>query len=296
MGWLDANLISLLNGVALAGLLFLVAVGLSLVFGTMDVLNLAHGAVSLLGAYLGVALLDPGHGLGAYALAALVAMVCGVAAGLLLTVLTQGVRDHLRQALLTLGVALVAADLLREAFGADVRSVPPPALLDGSVDLAGQTYPTYRLWVIGASTVVGLVLYVLLERTPMGAVVRATVADRAMVEALGIRTSWVLGGVFGLGAGLASLGGLMASPVLGAQPGLDNTVLLLALVVVVIGGLGSIRGAVLGALLVGEVQTLGVSLLPEQASFLLFGAMALVLLVRPAGLLPSAFSPAVTAR
>jgi branched-chain amino acid transport system permease protein len=165
--------------------------------------------------------------------------------------------------------------------------VPPPALIGGSVEVMGHTYPVYRLFVIGVSVVIGIVLFIVLERTQIGAVVRATVADRAMVEAIGVRSRVVLGGVFGFGAALAALGGLLAAPVLGAQPGLDSTVLMLALVVVVVGGLGSIRGAVLGAVLVGQVQTLGVALAPELASFLLFGAMALVLLIRPAGLLPA---------
>jgi branched-chain amino acid transport system permease protein len=287
MGWLDANLISILNGVALAALLFMIAVGLSLVFGTMDVLNLAHGAISLSGAYVGVALLEPGAALGDFLVALLTAAALGMALGAGLATMTSVVTSHLRQALLTLGIALIAAAVLTEIFGADVKSVPPPSALAGSVDLLGKQYPLYRLLVIGVAVLIALVLYVVLERTSVGAIVRATVADRGMVEALGIRSSLVLAGVFGFGAALASVGGLLAGPVLGAQPGLDNTVLLLALVVVVVGGLGSIRGALLGALLVGQVQTLGVSLLPDQASFLLFGAMALVLLMRPQGLLPS---------
>jgi branched-subunit amino acid ABC-type transport system permease component len=289
MGWLDANLLTILNGLALAALLFLIAVGLSLVFGTMDVLNLAHGVVSLTGAYIGVALLEPGTGSGGFLVAILAAAAIGLVLGAGLAALTSHVSDHLRQALLTLGIAMIAGDVLREVFGADVESVPPPATLDGSVDILGRSYPVYRLAVIGIGIAVGLVLYVVLERTRMGALVRATVADRTMVEAIGVRTRLVLGGVFALGAALAAMGGLLAGPVLGAQPGLDNTVLLLALVVVVIGGLGSIRGAVLGAVLVGEVQTLGVSLVPQLASFLLFGAMALVLLIKPTGLLPARY-------
>jgi branched-chain amino acid transport system permease protein len=287
MGWLDANFISILNGFALAALLFMIAVGLSLVFGTMDVLNLAHGVLSLTGAYVGVALLGPGTGLGTFVMAMLLAAAIGLALGAGLAALTSVVDNHLRQALLTLGIALVAGDVLRQIFGADVESVPAPAGLDGSVSLFGRQYPVYRLAVVGIAIVVGIALYVVLERTRVGAVVRATVADRGMVEALGIRSNLVLAGVFGVGAALATLGGMLAGPVLGAQPGLDNTVLLLALVVVVVGGLGSIRGALLGALLVGQVQTVGVSLLPEQASFLLFGAMALVLLLRPQGLFPA---------
>lgn len=287
MGWLDANLISILNGFALAALLFMIAVGLSLVFGTMDVLNLAHGTLSLTGGYVGVALLGPGVGLGTFVVAMLAAAAIGLALGAALAALTSVVDNHLRQALLTLGIALVAGDVLRQVFGADVESVAAPAGLDGSVSILGRQYPVYRLAVVAIAIVVGIALYVVLERTRVGAVVRATVADRGMVEALGIRSNLVLAGVFGVGAALATLGGMLAGPVLGAQPGLDNTILLLALVVVVVGGLGSIRGALLGALLVGQVQTVGVSLLPEQASFLLFGAMALVLLLRPQGLLPA---------
>jgi branched-chain amino acid transport system permease protein len=287
MGWLDANLISILNGVALAALLFMIAVGLSLVFGTMDVLNLAHGAISLTGAYVGVALLETGASLAGFLVALLAAAALGLVLGAALATMTSVVTSHLRQALLTLGIAFIAAAVLTEIFGADVESVAAPAGLDGSVDLLGKQYPLYRLAVIGFAVLIAIVLYVVLERTSVGAIVRATVADRGMVEALGIRSSLVLAGVFGFGAALASVGGLLAGPVLGAQPGLDSTILLLALVVVVVGGLGSIRGALLGAVLVGQVQTLGVSLFPEQASFLLFGAMALVLLLRPQGLLPS---------
>jgi branched-chain amino acid transport system permease protein len=287
MVWLDANILSILNGFALGALLFLIAVGLSLVLGTMDVLNLAHGVIALAGAYVGVAFLGGGAEPGEFLVAMLVAAGVGMLAGVLLAILTQGITDHLRQALLTLGVALVVADLLVGIFGSDVKSVPPPALIGGSVEIMGHTYPVYRLFVIGVSVVIGVVLFIVLERTQVGAIVRATVADRAMVEAIGVRSRVVLGGVFGIGAALAALGGLLAAPVLGAQPGLDSTVLMLALVVVVIGGLGSIRGAVLGAVLVGQVQTLGVALMPEIASFLLFGAMALVLLIRPAGLLPA---------
>jgi branched-subunit amino acid ABC-type transport system permease component len=277
----------MLNGLALAGVLFLIAVGLSLVFGTMDVLNLAHGAISLTGAYVGVALLDGQTSIAMFLATVLAAAAIGLVAGAILAAMTSSVSNHLRQALLTLGVALIAGDVLREIFGSDVESVAPPEALAGSVSVLGNPYPVYRLVMVGVGVLVALALYVVLERTRAGAVVRATVADRDMVEAIGIRTRLVLGAVFGAGAALAAVGGLMAAPVLGAQPGLDDTILLLALVIVVIGGLGSLRGAVVGALLVGQVQTLGVSMFSGSASFLLFGAMAIVLLLRPAGLLPA---------
>lgn len=287
LSWLDANTASLLNGLALAAVLFLIAVGLSLVFGTMNVLNLAHGAVSLTGAYMGVALLGGAPSLAGFFVAVLAAAAIGLVLGTVLATMTSSVDDHLRQALLTLGIALIAGDVLREVFGADVESVAAPAGLDGTVDVMGSPYPVYRLVIIAISAAIAGVLYLVLERTRVGAIVRATVADRAMVEAIGVRTNLVLGGVFGAGAALAAVGGLLAAPVLGAQPGLDDTVLLLALVVVVIGGLGSLRGALVGAVLVGQVQTLGVALASEFASFMLFGAMALVLLIRPRGLLPA---------
>lgn len=287
LAWLDANSLSMLNGVALAAVLFLIAVGLSLVFGTMDVLNLGHGAVSLTGAYIGVALLDRDTTIPLFAVAVLAAAAFGMVAGVALAAMTSSVGDHLRQALLTLGVALIAGDVLREVFGADVESVSPPASLAGAVSLFGRPYPLYRLVIIGISAVIAIALYLVLERTRLGAMVRATVADRAMVEAIGVRTNLVLGGVFGAGAALAAVGGLLAAPILGAQPGLDDTILLLALVVVVVGGLGSLRGALVGALLVGQVQTLGVALVSDYASFLLFAAMAIVLLTRPQGLLPA---------
>jgi branched-chain amino acid transport system permease protein len=287
LGWWDANLVSLLNGLALGSLLFAISIGLSLVFGMMDVLNLAHGAVYLTGAYVAVALVTGSGSLAAFVAAVLVAAVVGALLGGLLAGLTQATPHHLDQALLTLGVALVMADLLAAVFGRDVNSVPAPAPLAGSVDVLGQTYPLYRLLVIGFGAVLAVGVYLVVERSRLGALIRATVADRAMVAALGIDTRLVLVGVFAAGAALAAVGGVLAGPILGAQPGLDERVLLLALVVVVVGGLGSVRGALLGALLIGQVQVLGVALLPEYASFLLFAAMAAVLLIRPAGLLPA---------
>lgn len=287
LAWLDANTATILNGLALGAVLFLIAIGLSLVFGTMDVLNLAHGAVSLMGAYVGVALYGATPSTGMFILAVVIAAVVGFMAGGLLAAMVSPVKNHLRQALLTLGMALIVAELIQEVFGAEVRSVPAPEFLSSTVMMLGNPYPVYRLAMVAAGVVVAVVLYFVLERTSAGAIVRATVADRAMVEAIGIPTKVVLGLVFGCGAALAAVGGLLAAPILGAQPGLDDQILLLALVIVVIGGLGSLRGALLGALVVGQVQTIGVAMVNEFASFLLFAALAVVLLVRPQGLLPA---------
>jgi branched-chain amino acid transport system permease protein len=292
--WLGDNLVTIVDGVAFGVLLFTIAVGLSLVFGIMDVLNLAHGALYLVGAYLAVQFVGDGQaGLGAYLLAGLAAVAVGAAAGAGLAALTRPLagRGHLDQALLTLGVALVVGDLLSARFGNDVQSVAPPVFLAGSVSLAGRTYPSYRLAVIVAGLLLAVAVFLLIERSRFGALVRATVADAPMVRAMGVDTGRLVVAVFAFGVVLACLGGVLGAPVLGAYPGLDERVLILGLVVVVLGGLGSVSGAFLGAMVIGQVEVLGVSLLPQYASFLVFGTMAVVLLARPAGMLGRAGKP-----
>src|SRR5215218_4861010 len=245
----------------------------------MDVLNLAHGALYLVGAYLAVRFAGDGQATAwAFLAAGLAAVVVGAAAGAGLAVLARplGRRGHLDQALLTLGVALVVGDLLSARFGNDVQSVPPPAFLAGGVSIAGREYPSYRLAVIVAGLALAVLVYALVERSRAGALVRATVADAPMVRALGVDTGRLVVAVFAFGVVLACLGGVLGAPVLGAYPGLDERVLILGLVVVVLGGLGSVPGAFLGAMVIGQVEVLGVSLLPQYASFLVFGAMARV--------------------
>jgi branched-chain amino acid transport system permease protein len=285
LGWFDANLVSILNGFAIGALLFVLAVGLSIVFGMMDVLNLAHGAFFLVGSYLAVTFLA-GDSWGGYLTALGVAALVGLLAGGVLSGMTEPLarRPILDQALLTLGISLVVAEVLSIVYGNDVRSVSPPPGLDGSVDVAGSAYPTYRLLVIGVGLVLALAVWLVVERTSVGALVRASVADREMVSAMGIDNRKVKVAVLGIGSMLATVAGVLAAPVYGARPGLDETILLLALVVVVIGGLGSIRGALIGALVIGQVESLGRALLPDLASFILFGTLALVLIVRPRGL------------
>jgi branched-subunit amino acid ABC-type transport system permease component len=276
-------LVSVLNGLAIGFLLFILAVGLSIVFGMMDVLNLAHGALFLGGAYLGAAFSGSWGGF----LAALgIAAVGGLLAGALLSLMTAPLRrrSHLDQALLTLGVAFVVAELLIIAFGDDPLSAAAPPALDGSVTVFGAVYPAYRLVLIGVGAVLAVAVYLVVERTRVGALVRATVADRDMVATLGIDNRMVTTAVFAVGSLLATTAGVLGGPIYGARPGLDATVLILALVVVVIGGLGSVRGALVGALIIGQVDTLGRMLLPELASFVLFAALALVLVLRPQGL------------
>jgi branched-subunit amino acid ABC-type transport system permease component len=287
--------VSILNGFAIGFLLFVLAVGLSLVFGMMDVLNLAHGALFLGGAYLGAALPGiVGAGWGGFLAALAIAAVAGAVAGGVLSVMTEPLRNrsHLDQALLTLGIALVVAELLIMAFGDDPLSVDAPPGLDGSVEVLGAVYPTYRLVIIGIGAVLALVVWLVVERTRIGALVRATVADREMVAALGVDNRLVKVAVFAVGSMLATAAGVLGGPIYGARPGLDAAVLILALVVVVIGGLGSVRGALVGALVIGQVDTLGRVLLPDLASFILFAALAIVLVVRPQGI----FGGPVTAR
>ena len=279
-------LINIVNGLAIGCLLFIVASGLSLVFGMMDVLNLAHGAVYLVGAYAAYALTDGGITWGTFLAAVGISIALGavLGAGLAGMVAPLARRSHLDQALLTLGVALVLSEAIVMVFDSDVHAVAPPPGLDESVSLSGSPYPAYRLALIAFCMVLAAGLYFLVERTRTGALIRATVTDRSMVEALGVDSRKVLVGVFAGGCALAALAGALGSQIYGARPGLDESVLLLALVVVVIGGLGSIKGALVGALLIGQVETLGRAELEEFAPFLLFGVMALVLVLRPRGI------------
>jgi branched-chain amino acid transport system permease protein len=284
--WLDVHLISLLNGLAIGSLLFILSVGLSLIFGMMDVLNLAHGVLFLAGAYAAWWIAGAAPSWSGFAAALGVAAVVGAAAGAGLAAVVErlGRRSHLDQALLTLGLALIAADALSAAFGDDVHSINPPPGLDGSVAVLGKAYPVYRLALIGLGAVLAGAVHLVVERTAVGALIRATVADRDMVASIGVDARRVKLAVFAVGALLAAVAGVLGAPVYGARPGLDGTVLLLALIVVVIGGLGSVRGALVGALVIGEIESLGRDVLSNLASFVLFGALAAVLIVRPRGL------------
>jgi branched-chain amino acid transport system permease protein len=284
--WLDTHFASLLNGLSIGFLLFIVAVGLSLVFGMMDVLNLAHGTLFLTGAYLVRSIAGPSPSWPGFLAALIAAAALGAVAGACLSVATERLarRSHLDQALLTLGVALIAADALSAIFGDEPLAMDPPPGLDVSVLLLGQLYPVYRLALIGIGLALAIAVHLTVERTSLGALVRATVSDREMVTAIGVDDRKVKVVVFGLGSLLAAVGGVLGAPIYGAGPGLDSTVLVHALVVVVIGGLGSVRGALVGALVIGQILTLGSSLLSGVASFVLFGALALVLILRPQGL------------
>jgi branched-chain amino acid transport system permease protein len=286
--FINNNFISVIDGVAFGILLFTIALGLSLVFGVMNVLNLAHGTIYLLGSYIALTVSSSFDStLGGFVLALVIAIAIGALAGAGLSFMTQplALRGHLDQALLTLGVAFVGAELLAEYYGRDVQSVAAPSPFNESLSIFGRAYPSYRLVIIVVGLLLAVAAYVIIERTKVGALVQASVADAEMVRALGVNTGRLTTGVFAVGAALATFGGVLGAPILNAAPGLDTRVLILGLVVVVIGGLGSVSGALVGALVIGQVQTLGVSLAPSYASYLTFGAMALVLLLRPAGIL-----------
>lgn len=286
----DDNFVSILNGLSLGMLLFVLAIGLSLIFGLLDVLNLSHGSFYMLGTYLGFQLAEK-QGL-AFVPAALVAFAFGLALGALLGVslVPMRGRGHLDQALLTLGAVFVIGDLVTIIWGTEAHPAPLPGFLTSSTQLFGRYYfPQYQLAVMVVGFVLFVLVYLLFERTQLGAILRAAVEDSAMVSALGINVRLVMLSVLMLGSALAAFAGVVGGPLRGIQPGVGDEVLLLALIVIVVGGLGSIMGAFVGAVIIGEVETFGVALfqrygLQEISAFALYGTMALILVVRPAGL------------
>jgi branched-subunit amino acid ABC-type transport system permease component len=265
-------------------LLFLLAAGLSLIFGLMDVVNLAHGGFYMLGAYLALSLV---RWTGSFWIALAVVPLLTAAGGFLLEwELLRPLyrRTHLDQILLTFGVAFVLMDLARWLWGADVQSLPAPPGLDRSVLLFGTLFPVYRLFVIALGAALGLALWIVLGRTRLGATVRAGVANKEMTQALGIDIGMVFTCVFAFGTGLAGLAGVVAAPVQGVFPGVDFETLIVTLIVVVVGGLGTLKGSFWGSLLIGEADTFGKILLPQLALVIIYLVMATVLLLRPGGL------------
>ena len=293
-----------LNGLQFGVLLFLVAAGLTLVFGVMDFINLAHGVQYMLGAYLGASLAG---WTGSFWFGLVLALPAALLCGLLLEWLVFRhlyERDHLSQVLATFGVILFLNQAVRAVWGSAPLQMPVPALLEGGVQLMpGLQYPVYRIAILVAGLAVAGLLWLLVERTRIGALVRAGATHAPMVAALGVDIRGLFMLVFGFGAMLAGFAGVMAAPVLSVDPGMGDTVLILAFVVITIGGIGSVRGAFIAALLVGVIETLGRSLLPDllrlvmaasparQAgaalgSMLVYIAMALILAIRPRGLFP----------
>ena len=276
-------LILAVNSVALGGLLFLLAAGFSLIFGLMRIPNLMHGSFFMLGAYLGVSFLRLGAGFWPAAVLAGLALAAtgAVIERLLLRRLTGKPQA---QVLLTLGMALIVADLCLMLWGGDPIEVAAPAGLAGTVPVFSVVFPAYRLAVVVIAVAIAVALWLMLERTRLGAMIRAGVDDPQMARVVGIRVSRLFSIVFSLGAGLAGLGGFIGGPILSVYPGLDQDMLPLALVVVILGGTGSLLGSFVGSIIVGFIYNFGQALLPELAYFVLFLPMLLVLIFRPQGL------------
>jgi branched-chain amino acid transport system permease protein len=297
-------LVQTLNGLQFGLILFLIAAGLTLVFGVMDFINLAHGVQYMVGAYLAAAFAAY---TGSFWLALLLALPTALAFGLLLEVLVFRHlydRDHLDQVLATFGLILFLNQGVKFVWGAAPLSVPMPDLLSGSITLpGGLLYPTFRIGIIAAGLAVAGLLYVLVNHTRAGMLVRAGATNAAMVSALGVNIRRLFMMVFGFGAMLAGFAGAMVAPILSVEPGMGDNILILAFVVIVIGGIGSVRGAFLAALLIGLVDTVGRSFAPNLlrlfldpsmasqtgraiAPMLIYILMAAVLFFRPSGLFP----------
>ena len=297
-------LVQALNGIQFGLILFLIAAGLTLVFGVMDFINLAHGVQYMVGAYLVAAFTAR---TGSFGLGLLLALPVSLAFGLLLEVLVFRHlydRDHLDQVLATFGVILFLNQGVKFVWGPAPLHVPVPELLSGSIELMdGLLYPVYRLAIILAGLAVAALLYVLVHHTRIGMLVRAGATNAPMVSALGVDIQRLFMGVFGFGAMLAGFAGAMVAPILSVEPGMGDNLLILGFVVIVIGGIGSIRGAFLAALLIGLVDTVGRAFAPNLlrlmldpatasqtgralAPMLIYILMAAVLFFRPSGLFP----------
>jgi branched-chain amino acid transport system permease protein len=274
----------LLNGLVYGVLLFLMAAGLSLIFGLMNVVSLAHGSFFMLGAFVGLSIAKfTGSFWLALVLAPLPIAVLGVALELLfLRPLYR--RGHMDQVLLTFGFTFVFFDLVQTVWGRVVLRLPAPDALQGSVQIGLGVFSAYRLFLIGLGFAIALLLWLFLERSRIGAMVRAGVDNAAMAAGLGGNIPALFTGIFGFGVALAALGGIAAGPVLGLYPGMDTEILIPAFIVIVIGGMGSLRGAFIGSLLIGIADTFGKAYFQSIALFLIYLAMTIVLLIRPQGL------------
>ncbi|HEX3504055.1 MAG TPA: ABC transporter permease [Xanthobacteraceae bacterium] len=296
---LDLFVAQLLNGLVYGVLLFLMAAGLSLIFGLMNVVSLAHGSFFMLGAFVGLAIYKAsGNFWLALILAPLPITMLGVLVErLFLRPLYK--RGHMDQVLLTFGFTFVFLDLVQTVWGRMVLRLPAPQSLQGIVHIGAGVFSAYRLFLIGFGFAIALLLWLLLERSRIGAMVRAGVDNAMMAAGLGANIPALFTGIFGFGVALAALGGIAAAPVLGLYPGMDSEILIPAFIVIVIGGMGSLRGAFVGSLLIGIADTFGKAYFPSVALFLVYLAMTAVLLVRPQGLFGIKYSdiaiaPAVT--
>ncbi len=275
-----------MNGLSLGMNLFIIAAGLTLVLGVLRVLNFAHGAFYMVGAY--VAYSATARFGGNFWLGVIAAMIAVGALGLVVERLFLRhlySRDHIYQLLFTFALVLILGDVVRVVWGSNVLSIPFPSGLGGSTSLGIASYPTYRLFLIVAGVVIAFALWLLTQRTRWGRQIRAASQDREMLAALGLNVPFIYASVFVLGSALAGLGGALAAPLIGLTPAMDAEIIVLCFIVVIVGGLGSLWGALLGALLLGQLSVFGVVLVPELEIVLVYLLLMTVLIVRPWGLL-----------
>ncbi len=294
-----------LNGIQFGVFLFLISAGLTLVFGIMNMVNLAHGSLYMLGAYYAVTFVNL---TGSFLLALVLTIPCALLTGVLLEIValrTFYQRDHMDQVLATFGLILFFNESVRLIWGPEQQPMPLPAVFAGHVEIFPDApYPIFRLAIIGMGILVAILLYFLISKTRIGMLIRAGASNRPMVGALGVNIRLLYTMVFGLGAALAAIAGVMAGPILSVEPGMGEDMLILAFVVIVIGGIGSIRGAVVSSIIVGIFETVGRSTLPYLltevvsadaaqtagpaiASMLIYILMAAVLFFKPEGLFPA---------
>jgi branched-chain amino acid transport system permease protein len=283
-----STLITVLSGLSVAATLFLVAAGLTLVFGAMRVINVAHGSFYMYGAYISVAIISTSLPHNWAFVAAVVA--APLAVGALGVVTEVGVmrriyeREHLTQLLATYAIFFILADVGLQIWGTDFRSIAPPSMLAGHVHLLEKTFPIYSLFLIGAAVAVAFFLWLILEHTRLGWQVRAMVEDSELAMATGVDVRRMSTAVFAFAAGLAAFGGALVAPQTSVAPGLDQSVLVEAFIVAVIGGLGSIAGAACGAVIIGIFQAFGTLLIPSWSSVVVYVGMIAVLIIRPIGI------------
>jgi len=279
----DFWIIQTFNGLSYGALLFLLASGLSLIFGVMRVVNMAHGSYFMLGGYIGLTVALRTRSFGMAILAGTLAIGL-VGMGMERLFLRRLRGQELGQVLMTVGFALIFQDLALLIWGGDPYNLPVPAALGGSLRFHEVVFPVYRIFIVGVAVAVGVGLWLLLDWTRAGAMIRAAVDDGEMAQGVGINVPRISLAVFGLGAALAALGGVIGAGFLGIYPGADSEVLPYAFVVVIVGGLGSLPGAMAGSLIVGLLDNFGKALFPELAYFTLFAPMAVILALRPTGL------------
>ncbi|HEY5305696.1 MAG TPA: branched-chain amino acid ABC transporter permease [Pseudolabrys sp.] len=280
-------LVLTVNSITFGGLLFLLSAGFSLIFGLMRIPNLTHGSLFMLGAYFGATFIGTWLGLKVdFWVAALLAALLVAAFGAVIErlLLRRLAGQPMAQVLVTLGISFMVADFCLMVWGGDPISVATPSALTGFIRVGPGAFPIYRLAIIVIAVIVAAALWLLLDRTRLGAMIRAGVDDPDMARVVGIRVSQLFTIVFALGAGLAAFAGIIGAPILSVYPGLDQDMLPLALVVVILGGSGSLLGSFVGSIIVGFIYNFGQALLPELAYFVLFMPMLLVLLLRPQGL------------